>query len=372
MNGKKLIGMAVAFAVLAGFAVMQKMGGKRAHSVQSGETKTLLEGIDLNAVTGLEVVKGSNAVALVKTDGAWKVEALYSYPVNFEELAKAIRAAADVKLGKPVRSGNLNEDEFGFGQDLRRIDLKVGDTVAASIEVGARRKASDPAGWANEFFVRKAGDEAIYLVDYDFRPFSEKPGDWIGKEILNVRSADLVAVKAGDVELKVDGADWKLADLDETTEEFQSSEANKLRMALQYLNCTTIADSAKTDAELGFTNAVVYTAQTKDGFTYTATLGGEADGGRNARFAVAYSKPAAPTAPAADADQEKKDAYQKQLDAFNKTSDANQKKADALNEKIAPWTYVVSNGDAGDFIIGRKVLVKTKEQPAIEENKEPK
>jgi hypothetical protein len=315
----------------------------------------------------MEVAKGSNTVILVKRDGIWKVEALSGYPVNFKKLAEAIRAAADVKLGKPLRAGNVGESEYGFGKDERRIVLKTGGSAVASIEVGARREASETAGWANQHFVRKAGDESIYLVDYDFRPFSEKPKDWIETQVVNVPSADIVSVKTGDVELKVDGADWKLADLDAEKEEFQSSEANKLRMALQYLNCETIADTSKTDEELGFTNAVVYTAQTKDGFIYTATLGGATEGERNARFAVNYTRPAAPAAPGADADQDKKDAYQKQLDAFNKTCEANEKTIADLNKTLSGWTYVISSTEAADFLIGRDALVKEKENPAEKE-----
>jgi hypothetical protein len=129
-----------------------------------------------------------------------------------------------------------------------------------------------------------------------------------------------VSVKAGDVELKEDAGEWKLADLDEEKEEFQSSEANKLRMALQYLNCTTVADPAMSDAELGFTNAVVYTASTTNK-TYTVTVGGEADDGRYIRLEGDVPK------------------------------------------KLTGWTYVISNGNAGDFLIGREQLVKEKEPP---------
>ncbi len=362
MNGKKLIGMAIAFVVLASIALMQQRGGKH-RSAAAGKDQTLLAGFDLNTVTGLDVTQGTNSVALAKKDGHWVVGKLSGYPVDFKKLVNAVRAMAEVELGEPVRTGNVDASEFGFGTNETKVVLKVGDSVAATVEVGARREPSAEAGWANQHFVRKAGDESVYLVDYDFRPFSATPADWIDKQVLNVRSSDVVSVKVGDVELKLDGADWKLADLDSEKEGFQSSEANKLRSALQYLYFETVADKAKSDAELGFTNAVEYVAQTKDGFTYTATLGGETpDGGRYARFAVAYAKPAAPSAPADDAAQEKKDAYQKQLDAFNATCGANEKKASELNAKLAGWTYALGSAKAGDFLIPRSKLVKEKEQ----------
>jgi len=361
MNGKKLIGMAVALVLLAGIAVIQKNKFNRSSTPTASTRKTLLEGIDLNAVSGLEVAKGTNSVALAKVDGSWKVKDLSGYPVDFKKLANAIRAMAEVKTGEPVRTGNVAESEFGFGQDDQRTILleSAGETVA-TIEVGALRKASDAAGWANQYFVRLKGEPEIHLVDYDFRPFSETPEDWIEQQILNVRSSDIVSVKVGDVELKLDGADWTLADLDPEKEEFQSSEANKLRSALQYLRCDSIADSSKSDAELGFTNAVEYVAQTKDGFTYTATFGGETNGDRYVRFAAAYAKPAAPPAPADDANPEDTEAYQKRLDAFNATCGAHAKKATDLNAKLAGWTYIIRSSESADFLIGHDKLVKEK------------
>ncbi|MDH3982062.1 MAG: hypothetical protein OES84_04085, partial [Kiritimatiellaceae bacterium] len=85
-------------------------------------------------------------------------------------------------------------------------------------------------------------------------------------------------------------------------------------------------DPAKSDAELGFTNAVVYTASTTNQ-TYTLTIGGKADNGRYIRF------------------------------------------AGDVPEKLNGWTYLVNNSDAGDFIIPRSKLVKEKSLSAEDEIK---
>jgi hypothetical protein len=318
MNSKKLIGMAIALAVLAGIAVMQKQGGKKSRPAAADSGATLFQGLELNLVDGLQITKGSNSVVLAKQDGKWVVGSLYNYPADFGKLADALRAAAEVKLGSPVRASNVDASEYGL-DDAKSVVLKTGGKEAVGVEVGARREASETAGWANQHFVRRKGKDDVFLVDYDFRPFTEQSRDWIDKELVNVKSADIVSVRAGDVELKVDGADWKLADLDAATEEFQSSEANKLRMALQYLNCTTVADPAKSDADLGFTNAVVYTAATTNK-SYTVSVGGEGDGGRYVRL---------------EGD---------------------------VPEKVQGWTYVISTYDANDFLIPRDKLVKPKEE----------
>lgn len=323
MNGKKLMGMGIALAVLVALALMQNKGAKKGHPAKAENGATLLQGLDLNAVDALAVSKGSNAVALVRKEGKWVVETLHGYPADFKKLAAALRTAAEVKLGPPLRAANVDAAEFGL-DGAKTILLESGGKEASKVEVGARREASESAGWANQHFIRKDGKDAIHLVDYDFRPFAETAEEWIDKELLNVRSADIVAVRAGDVELKVDGAEWKLADLDEATEEFQPAEANKLRMALQYLNCVTVANPAKGDAELGFTNAVAYTAQTTNQ-TITVALGGETEDGRYVRF------------------------------------------SGDVPERLNGWTYVVSSAEAADFLIPRSQLVKAKEPPAAAE-----
>jgi hypothetical protein len=245
---KKLIGMAIILLLLAAAAVWQRKGQEaRIRPPSLGDT-TLLQGLDLNEITQIEVVKSSNHVALAKKDGQWIVESLYGCPADFGHLADALRKMANVKTGNPVRAGNVAVAEFGLDETAKNITLKTGDgKPAAVVTVGARRKASKSVGWAGQFFVRKAGSDNVYLVDYDFRPFSEKSDDWISKELLKVSSDDIVSVQEGDVAMKIDGADWTLTDLNKTTEELQKPEANKLRSALQYFNSTTVADPEKTD-----------------------------------------------------------------------------------------------------------------------------
>jgi len=364
MTAKKLIGMTLVLVLLAGVAIWQRKGQVARHSASLSDDMTLLQGLDLNAITQMDVTQSSNAVALVKKDGQWTVESLYSSPADFDRLADALRLMADVKTGSPVRAA---ASEFGLDESAKNIVLKtVGGKAAATVTVGARRKASDTAGWANQFFIRKGDGDAVYLVDYDFRPFSENPADWINKELLRVQSADIVSVKEGDVELRQDGAEWILADINLETEEFQSSEANRLRSALQYLDCVTVADPAKTDAELGFDKSATYVAKTKDGFTYTVKLGAKKDDGQFARIAVGYTRAAPPVAPKGD-DKEKQAAYGKELEAFNNTAAANADKADKLNAALSKWTYVISSYAADGLLIPRNKLVKAKETAKPEE-----
>ena len=322
MNSKKLIGMAIALAVLAGIALMQNKGGKKHRPAKAESEATLLQGIDLNKIDGVVISKGADAAKLAKKEGKWVVESLYDYPADFKKLADALQAAAEVKMGSAVRASNIEASEYGL-DSAKTIVVKSGGKESAKVEVGARRDAT--SGWANQHFIRKAGSDGIYLVDYDFRPFTEASDDWIDTELLNVSSSDIVSVKVGGVELNSASNEWVLADLNEETEEYESSEANKLRMALQHLNCTSVADPAKSDADLGFTNAVVYTASTTNK-SYTVSVGGEGNSGRYIRF------------------------------------------SGDVPEKLDDWTYVVSTYEANDFLITRDKLVKEKNKLEEEES----
>lgn len=313
MSGKKLIGMAVALAVLAGIAMLQQQGARK-RGPEPGEARTLFQGLELNSVNGVQIFQGSEEVTLEKKEGKWTVESLYGYPADFSKLADALRAASEVETGRPVRSANIDAAEFGFDEP-KTVVLKTGDKEAVRIEIGAQREASETAGWATQRFVRFAGEEAVYLVDYDFRPFATDPDRWIDTDLLNIASSDIVSVKTADgAELKEDAGTWTLVGLDEEAGEFQTSEANQLRSALQYLRCTSVAapDTALIDPE-------VYTASTTNR-TVTVTVGGEADGGRLVRF------------------------------------------GGDVPEKLEGWTYVVSSYNADRFLITRDELVKPKEE----------
>ena len=318
MNLKKLIGMAVALVILIAIVLVQNRATRNRRPGIERAAATLLEGVDLNALDTIRISEGLNTVVLAKRDGRWVNDSLFGYPVDFGKLADALRTAAELKMGSPIRAANIDRSEYGLDA-ARILQLESGGEAVARIEVGARRDASSSAGWAQQHFIQKDGAEEIYLVDYDFRPFEAEASGWMETELLNVPSADIVEVKVQDVHLKQDGADWVLPDLNEETETFETAEANKMRMALQYLNGSTVADPAATDAELGFTNAVVFTASTTNK-TYQVTVGAESEEGRYVRF------------------------------------------SGDIPDQLDGWTYVISTYEAGDFLITRDQLVKAKEQ----------
>jgi hypothetical protein len=370
MNSKKLLGMTIALAVLAGIAAVQHRGTQKRPPDAAGTGRLLLDGLDLNTVDAMSVTEGTNTVSLIKKEGKWTNASLHGYPVHFEKLANALRRTAEVERGWPVRAYNIDSGELGLDHP-KTIRLSSGGREVARIEVGARREGSESAGWSNQYFIRTDGAEAVYLVDYDFHPFEADAEAWMESAILHVRSADIVAVQAGDAELKLDGSAWTLADLDPQTETLDTAAAGKVRAALQYLNARTVADPAASDDALGFAEPSKYAARDKDGFSYTLMVGGEAaDEGRYLRVSVDYAPPPAPVAPADEAPQEEQDAYAAALENYTAACEAHRKKAVELNAGWGGWTYVISSADALDLLVSREGLVKRGDSDAAEEEED--
>lgn len=307
--------MGIALALLIAIGLIQHVGSKK-QTPKTGGDATLFQGLELNAIDSVEVSQDSNSVQLMKKDGQWVVKSLYDYPANFRKLADALRAASEVKLGRPQRTANVDATEYGFDH-AKSIVMNSGGKEAVKIEVGAQREASESAGWARQHFIRKDGKDPIYLVDYDFRPFNTDSDQWIDTELLNISPSDIVSVSVGDVALHSVSNTWTLADLNEATEEFQTTEANRLRSALQYLNCSSIADPA-----LELTNAIVYTASTSNK-TYTVSVGAKTDDGRLVQL------------------------------------------GGDVPDKLKPWTYVISSYKADSFLIPREQLVKVKKEEVV-------
>jgi hypothetical protein len=295
--------------------MVQQRGSRRAPQVD--RDATLFQGLELNAVDEVGIFQGSEKTTLSKRDGTWVIASLYDYPADFNKLADALRAASEVKTGLPVRSANVDAAEYGFDAP-KALVLKRGGEEAAEIDIGARREASDAAGWAGQHFIRKGKSDAIYLVDYDFRSFDANPDRWIERSLFNIPPSDIVRVQTPDAELKEDAGEWILTGLDEATEELDTAEAGKLRGALQYLNAVSVADPAASDADLGLTNAVVYTAATTNK-TITVKIGGETEKGRYVRF------------------------------------------GGDVPERIGDWTYIIGSYNAGSFLVPREKLVTEKE-----------
>jgi len=201
--------------------------------------------------------------------------------------------------------------------------------------------------------------------------------EWLDRDLASVESSEIAEVSVAGGEgttlrftRPAAGGSLTLEGLTDK-EEGDSGKLSSLESALSYLRADDVADPSLSDARLGMTNATVFTAVTKKGEIYTATVGGTAagTGQRYVRLAVAL-KPAEPPPPPAaapaPADTNAAVAATNDVAAAAKAAAEERKKTEekvaALGKKLQPWTFLVESYKAESMTPTRAALVKEKKQ----------
>jgi hypothetical protein len=220
---------------------------------------------DARAASGLRVAAYNEDAARVDVfnvevrDGRWTIPSHHNYPADGEErlanTATSIiglkrEALASTSADDHKRLGVLDPlDETIAGTEGRgdRITLTKGDDVLADYIVGTRIED----GPENTFHVRRADEDRTYRATLDL-DISTKFADWIEPDLLDFRRGDIRElvidrysidetigqVIPGDQNVLTRSSlddPWKLAGLDEATEEVKTSTVNQMINALEDL-----------------------------------------------------------------------------------------------------------------------------------------
>ena len=325
MKTKNLVLLVVVAAVLGGAAWFLKRDARPASAALNGQE--ILPDLSLADVARIEV--GDSLVLSAATDG-WKVDSLYGYPADRAKIAEHVLALADLKVGQVVRGRPL-------GKETKVVLKDAAGKTLASLALGDAHLRKAAGGQAAMFgggaypdgrYVAFKGETV--LVKDALEAFDGDVRKWCTTRIASVPAADVQAVSFArggetfDLEKDTNGV-WRAKGL-AANEELDATRTYALDSALSYLDFTSVADPKLTDAELGFSTGVVYTATVKSGTNVTqrvVRVGNLAPGGTS---------------------------------RYVKLDDGK-------------WTYAVSTYAAENFMKSRKDLVKTKEPPKAEEPK---
>ena len=341
-NLSLLVVVAVVLIVLAVFST------KSRHAAPPDEIgKSVLPNLNINAIRSIEMQKGEKKVTLSYTDNVWKVADLFNYPADFSKVRDHILLLANLKIAD-------RESDYSFNEaDVTKVNLLDSQNKSlASLKLGPhRQKASGEAGWSmpDGRYISVNDKPQVYLVTDTLNPFDPNSKEWINSELFNIPSSDINTIEfskaASDgekesVKLDRSSGSLKLEGLGDQ-EEMDSSKTYGIESAFSYLRFSDVANPSLSEEVMGFTSGRVFRVALKNGETYTALLGNTPENGsdRYARFNVTLA--AATTNDAARVEQEKKVAE--------------------LNDKLKPWTFLISSYTAGNMSHERKDLVKAKE-----------
>jgi hypothetical protein len=391
MSKKSLITLLLLLIVAAGAAVFLKNRERTPSAGAAGEA--LLPSLDLAKVGKVTASFAGQTAVLERGEIGWAVATLFGYPADFPRLRQALIELTEIKTGSIVRGGMESPADFGLLTDATTVTFfDASDAPLATVSLGRSREGAPSRAGGGRYL--RVGDGPVVLVKEDLRQFSVKSDEWIDKKVLEANSPLAREIKVtlpeSSYTLKIAGENsFELEGLTQD-EKINNGSASRLTRALQSFRCLTVADPAKSGAELGFDKASSYELKTSDGFTYTALIGGSSDApaGRYARVSVAYVRPPPPTREEVAASLPPEEAASpsdqtgavsgptpsdrvevasaERLQAFAASSAEGEKKAAELKARVEKWTFVIPAQAAETLTMPREKLLIVPEKPAPE------
>lgn len=172
----------------------------------------LVEEFDTDApkrlrITGVNEETGDlNSFEVAELDGVWSIPSKSGYPADAtEQMAAAVEgvvgrevlAAIDAGSGEHSTYGVIDpsdtssDADTGFGTHVKLTGDE--DKVLADLIIGKEVKEAE-----GQYYVRKANQDVVYLVNIDVDKFSTDFADWIEKDLLGLSTFDVAQIKIDD------------------------------------------------------------------------------------------------------------------------------------------------------------------------------
>lgn len=379
MKSKQFLLLLAAAIVLGGGGLMVLKSKKADYQASSGQMggKVLGE-IDVNAVAGIRLTQGTNALNIAKSGDGWSVKERGGYPANFGELADFVRKLADLKVAQPVRVGPSRlpllelTKETATTVELIGADGKTLKTLTVGkkhVKGGGAAEENSPFGGGGAFpdgrYVMVGTDVATVAVVGD--PLSganPKAEDWIAKEFIKVELPVAVTVTRAEATNSFrltrtnEFGDWVLADA-KAGEDLDKNKAAGFSSILSGPSFNDVIITPDLKA-LGLDQPVETVVQTAAGFTYKLRVGkASADDSYPVQVSVDASL-AKERTPGKDEKPEEKT----KLDKEFADKLAKQQEKLKAEQAFSKWTYSVSKWSIDAFLKNRGDLFADKKADA--------
>ncbi len=354
-----------AFSILAGTAVaLIALAAWQSHRQSRSVTRPSATGTPvfpsldvaaLNRVASLAFASSTQTVRYVRSGEQWVAPDRFNYPLQAERVLEFLRRLPDIarreSFGRdPATLARMDLDEAARTNGARAVEVTLADDKGqplAAFRLGKERVRGGMDMPSGRYLL--VNGEAV-LVNESFADAPRASADWLDRDLLNLSSLDLVAATVRTATGAVvtlrrpaAGNDWAVEGL-ATNETTNLDAANRLTGLPSYLAFDDVADPATPDALTGLDQAVTYEFRAAGGQVYRLAIGrGGADtNGVFARLSFAFEPPAAPPAPAAEANAvtNAQAAYspdvQKQMDAER---DKAGEEIRSLQARLQPWIF---------------------------------
>ncbi|HMO03266.1 MAG TPA: DUF4340 domain-containing protein [Kiritimatiellia bacterium] len=304
MTTKTLLRLLLLLAVASALAywLNRPAGNVTVDGVTAGDP--VLPGLDVNAITRIEVAGSLSTAIIVRADNGWVSEHWFGYPARFDRVVSALRSLADLKVGQVQRDGATLLADYGLdtampGTDTLHIRLGTRDKPDAfALMLGSLKHPRDAAsiglGMPNGRFVRAAGGPVV-LVEDVLTGLGDTPGAWVERTLVSIKAEEIESInvigKSDEFSLRRnEEGSFVLGGL---ADDQAVDQAAVLRMLqpLQILMADAVRDPALSASEQGIADHEVLLVRLRNELNYQFTIGapGESfDAPRAMKIAVSW------------------------------------------------------------------------------------
>ncbi len=193
----------------------------------------------------------------VEYKNGWKIPTFHDYPADGkDQLSKAAASVIGLKRGSLASRYKTDHERLGVIDPLdeesqatkgrgKRITLSENQTTLADFIIGNKVEGSE-----DKVYLRKYGEDKVYKVAARFE-VSTKFADWAETDLLKASGSDITRVRGSRPKINADdeyegdetvelsrekfGDPWKLASLDEATEELKTTDIDAMVTTLDDL-----------------------------------------------------------------------------------------------------------------------------------------
>lgn len=208
-----LVLTAVTAALIAGAAVLRPAEPVTAPAAGARFFPNL-DAEKINAVDRLRVTAEGKRFTLERKAGKWTVRDKGGYAATFPKIKEALVSLSQLKqferkTGDPSRYDKLDlEDPDRKGASSKRLTAFVGDKTVADVIVGKSNSKEILFG-RSLVYVRLPGDKQSWLAAGDPKLAAEI-GDWLDRDLLDVRTGRIREVVQTAVQTGADGGDRRV------------------------------------------------------------------------------------------------------------------------------------------------------------------
>lgn len=163
MTDRKLVILAIAAVIMAGWAVLQSRLAQRAGAHRMVLRTPLIQGLDLDAIARITLTsgQGENTVTLTKASGRFTVAEKDGYPANISEINRLLSSCLDIRVTEHITSNAANHSDLGVTDQAARYVVRFFNAAGDEITgVVISETQSEPDG----AYARLTTSEDTYFI----------------------------------------------------------------------------------------------------------------------------------------------------------------------------------------------------------------